>query len=265
MLLRLERYQEALMGYDRAIGLRPDYAEAHAGRGAALQYLRRSAEALASCDHAHRPLRRDWRAHISTGGARCGTFCGSTSRCGVLRPLVLCSPRIRRRTAIWAALLLQTGRFDLGWELYEWRSRMPGAPQVHRYPQPRWDGQADLSGKTLFTYLDQGMGDTIQFVRYAKLAEMRGAHVVMAVQDNLRRLMSSLSPTIRVLGQMESPRHLRLSLSARQSSAHVRNDSRHHPRGCALSFGRARQNCPMARAIGDRRLQDRHLLAGEVR
>jgi hypothetical protein len=53
--------------------------------------------------------------------------------------------------------------------------------------------------------LDQGLGDTIQFSRYALLAESLGAHVVVSVQDRLRRLMSSLGPTLTILGELERP------------------------------------------------------------
>jgi hypothetical protein len=102
-------------------------------------------------------------------------------------------------------LLLLLGRFDRGWELFEWRSRLPEAPKIHRYAQPAWDGTQDIHGKTLFVYVDQGLGDTIQFARFAKLAQMRGARVVMSVQSTLCRLLSTLGSTIEILGHTEAP------------------------------------------------------------
>ena len=53
------------------------------------------------------------------------------------------------------------------------------------YPQPLWLGDENIAGKTLFIYWEQGFGDTIQFCRYAKLVEARGAKVIMSVQQPL--------------------------------------------------------------------------------
>ena len=46
------KLQEAVASYDKAIQIRPDYADAYSNRGAALQELGRLDEALESCDKA---------------------------------------------------------------------------------------------------------------------------------------------------------------------------------------------------------------------
>jgi glycosyltransferase involved in cell wall biosynthesis len=51
-LFELGRHEEALAGYDRALAIRPDFAEAHHGRGNALFKLKRYEEALAGYDRA---------------------------------------------------------------------------------------------------------------------------------------------------------------------------------------------------------------------
>ncbi len=68
-----------------------------------------------------------------------------------------------------------------------------------------WLGETDIAGKTLFIHADQALGDTIQFCRYAKLAEQRGAQVVLAVQPQLRALLAGLGPTIRIVASGEQP------------------------------------------------------------
>ncbi len=73
------------------------------------------------------------------------------------------------------------------------------------FPQPLWLGEQDIAGKTLFLWWEQGLGDTIQFCRYATLAEARGAQVVMSVQQPLRELLKRISPTIRIVEQDEVP------------------------------------------------------------
>ena len=76
---------------------------------------------------------------------------------------------------------------------------------VRSYPQPLWLGEENIAGKTLFIYWEQGLGDTIQFCRYAKLVEARGAKVIMSVQQPLRGLLKQISPTIQIIGPNEVP------------------------------------------------------------
>ena len=58
---------------------------------------------------------------------------------------------------------------------------------------------------TLFLWWEQGFGDTIQFCRYAKLVEARGAKVIMSVQMPLRGLLKQISPTIQIINPHELP------------------------------------------------------------
>ena len=51
-LIEIERYEEAVASYDKAIALNPNYADAFGNRGNALKELRRFDEAVASCDRA---------------------------------------------------------------------------------------------------------------------------------------------------------------------------------------------------------------------
>ncbi len=72
------------------------------------------------------------------------------------------------------------------WDLYEARLKLPG---VRALPPARlWDG-GPLDGRTLLIHAEQGLGDTLQFVRYVPLAAARGGRVVLAVQPTLVRLL----------------------------------------------------------------------------
>jgi tetratricopeptide (TPR) repeat protein len=96
---------------------------------------------------------------------------------------------------------LRLGDWQRGWPAYEarWRFR-----EVHRgprvFPQPRWDGEP-LKGRRVLLHAEQGLGDTIQFCRFATLAAARGGVAILQVQTPVQRLMESL-PAVRA-GQVE--------------------------------------------------------------
>jgi len=102
--------------------------------------------------------------------------------------------------------LLQMGQFERGWRQYEWRKkRAEPHSSVRSYPQPLWLGDEDIAGKILFVYWEQGLGDPIQFYRYAKLAETCGAKIVLSVQRPLVELLKQNSPTIQIINENEVP------------------------------------------------------------
>lgn len=88
---------------------------------------------------------------------------------------------------------LRLGDWQHGWPGYEarWRFR-----EVHRTPrmlrEPRWRGQ-QLHGERILLHAEQGLGDTIQFCRYAALVAARGGVPVLAVQEPVERLLRSLA------------------------------------------------------------------------
>ena len=88
---------------------------------------------------------------------------------------------------------LRLGDWKQGWARYEarWRFR-----EVHRKPrkfaQPRWNGE-ELHGERVLLHAEQGLGDTIQFCRYAALVAARGGVPVLEVQPAAERLMRSLA------------------------------------------------------------------------
>jgi tetratricopeptide (TPR) repeat protein len=167
----LNRPEDALSSYDKAIALKPDYALAYVNRGLALKDLKRHEDALTSYDRAI-ALKRDFaEAYLNQG---------------------IC--------------LLLMGRFEQGFRQYEWRKKRRDEPvAVRSYPQPVWLGEENIIGKTLFIYWEQGLGDTIQFCRYAKLLESHRAKVIMSVQQPLYGLLKQITPTIQVIGPNEAP------------------------------------------------------------
>ena len=87
---------------------------------------------------------------------------------------------------------LRLGDWKRGWAGYEarWRFReVHPAPMLFR--QPRWHGEP-IGGRRILLHAEQGLGDAIQFCRYASLVAARGAQVILQVHAPLERLMLSL-------------------------------------------------------------------------
>jgi Flp pilus assembly protein TadD len=164
----LQQYEATLLACDRALELTPHFAEAWDKRGAALRELGRLDDALASHERAI-ALQPDLAsAHMHAG-----------------------------------IVLLQMGDLERGWVLYENRANANGVPPALTWRKPRWTGAGPLAGSTLLLHCEQGLGDTIQFCRYAKLAEEQGARVVLSVQRSLRALIASIGPTISVVSETD--------------------------------------------------------------
>ena len=100
-----------------------------------------------------------------------------------------------------AATRLLTGDFERGWPLYEARRRFGPAP-----PGPVWDGSQPLQGRTILVEAEQGLGDTIQFMRYLSLVADRGATVLFRPTAALAPLLAGFDERIRPF-EGEAPSH----------------------------------------------------------
>ncbi|MFZ4478530.1 MAG: tetratricopeptide repeat protein [Rhodoferax sp.] len=153
----LKQYDAAAESYRKAIAIKPDYAQAHSNCGIALKELGQVGPALASYDRAI-AIKPDYAE------------------------------------AYWnkAVALLLSGDFDQGWALHEWRWRRDKAA-ARNFRQPLWLGKEAVAGKTILLHGEQGLGDTIQFCRYASLVADLGARVVLEVQPPLLDVLKQLT------------------------------------------------------------------------
>jgi tetratricopeptide (TPR) repeat protein len=160
-LLDLQRLDGALESCERALVLQPDFADAHNTRGIVLGGLRRHAEALASFDRAIAARPQTAELYFNKGAA-----------------------------------LLLLGDFEKGWELYEYRDKPSGPPQCAATLAKT---TRELSGKRVLLHCEQGLGDTLQFCRYAQVLREQGAHVILSVPRTLVALLRSLGSAIEVV------------------------------------------------------------------
>lgn len=85
---------------------------------------------------------------------------------------------------------LLAGDYAGGWPEFDWRRHDDRAePPWRRFEQPTWQGEP-IAGRTILLYAEQGLGDTLQFLRYVPLVAARGARVVLEVQRPLLALVN---------------------------------------------------------------------------
>jgi hypothetical protein len=90
--------------------------------------------------------------------------------------------------------LLVAGQFQEGWEHYEWRYQIPGAPPLMpKTDRPQWDGRP-LPDSRLLLIGDQGYGDVIMFGRFVRWAMSRCPQVTVACSPEMTGLVEQLAP-----------------------------------------------------------------------
>jgi tetratricopeptide (TPR) repeat protein len=244
VLRQLRRWHEALSAYEQALQLDPDDVEALSGRGVVLNCLRRFDEAVASCDRALEIDPDHPGAHCNRGMilmevGRLTEALACFDRALSLKPdfyeawcnrglllherrfwpesidsfsrAIALKPQDAEARFFRSLALLTIANFAQGWQDYEWRWKLRSAwveTEQRHFAQPRWSGKELLIGKTIVLHSEQGLGDTLQFCRYATLIAQLGARVVLEVQPTLKALLTSLVGVAQVCARGEElPRH----------------------------------------------------------
>jgi tetratricopeptide (TPR) repeat protein len=193
-----EQLDEAAAAYRRALQLRPDYPEGHYNLGAVCKDQGNLEEAIA-CNRRALELKPDYaEAYYNLGNGlkdqgKLDEAIASYGRALDLNPDY--AEAHWNRSLLW----LLTGDFARGWPEYEWRWRTAQVSS-RTYPQPLWDG-GPLAGRTILLHAEQGLGDTIQFVRYASLVKRLGATVFVECQKPLQPLLASCAGIDQLFGE----------------------------------------------------------------
>lgn len=194
VLQKMLRFDPALASYDQAIAVSPDYAEAYFNRGTVLAELRDFEGAVASYDQAI-SLRSGFAdAYINRAIALEARGCVQEAIASVRQGVSL-KPDLAEGQFNLALTSLKVGDFATGWALFEWRWRAKSGSifrEKRQFTQPLWLGADDIAGQTILLYGEQGLGDSLQFCRYAELVAGRGAKVVLEVPRPLVSLCSTV-------------------------------------------------------------------------
>jgi len=190
VLYQRNRPAEAMPLLDRAVALAPDEPEYHNNRGLALVALQRDGEAITEYRRALalKPAHTTAWNNLGLALQATGDVTGAIDAYREGLRVAPDFPQLHWNLAL--ALLLQ-GDYEHGWPEYEWRLKCAELNSGHpRYAGPEWTGD-DPAGRTLLLTAEQGLGDTLQTLRFARAVADRGARVIVAVQKPLRELAAT--------------------------------------------------------------------------
>ncbi len=195
------RFEEAMTAFDRAIALNPKQGEAIGNRGNVFRELGRFEEAMADYDRAI-AMKASLRDSINNRG--------------------ICLVEMRRfdeafaafdavaeidhtyADAAWNRALIQIlmGDYAQGWNNYEQRwKREDFKDKPNPFGRKPWLGEGDIAGKVLLVTAEQGLGDTLQMLRYVPLLAAKGGKVLAAVQNALVELTLGVPGVWGALGE----------------------------------------------------------------
>ncbi len=157
VLAALDRDAEAIAAFERALELKPDYAIGWNNLGLTLQAANRLPEAVVAFQRA-----------------------------------LSFAPQFTEARWNLALALLGQGRLEEGWQEYEARLAIPAlGKRKSPLDRPRWDGVVRPSSTLLLT-AEQGLGDALQFARFAMPLAERGVRVLLLASEPLVRLLASV-------------------------------------------------------------------------
>jgi len=193
-------FAEAADHYRGALAQAPGFAQAHSNLGNALRALHDLEEAVASYRRAVQ-TDPDFADAWSNLGSALNVLGRREEAMAAYRTCVAKDPLHANGHTGLAMQMLLRGDFAEGWYEYEWRWR--SSDLAGRAPAgARWQGDA-LAGRRLVLHAEQGLGDTLQLVRYAKTLGRGGANVTLAAPRPLVRLLSASLAGVKVVGDDE--------------------------------------------------------------
>lgn len=197
-LTDLGNYGAAVETLRHALALKPDSPHAVFGLG---YFFERKGDLASAKDAYQNAL----KLNPQLSGANLHLGCvqllegnlGEAAEC--FERLLKLVPDCAEARAFLGLIHLKQGNFRLGLSEYEDRWSTPYGFRFRRkFLQPLWKGEP-LEGSRILLYAEQGMGDTLQFVRYVPLVAARGGKVVLEVQPRLHRLLAQTPGAVKVI------------------------------------------------------------------
>jgi Flp pilus assembly protein TadD len=190
VLYQHHRLAEALPMLDRAAALIPEEPEFHNNLGLALAAADRVDDAIAAYRRSL-ALKPDHATAWNNLGLALQADNRLDDAVSAFREAIVHAPTFAQAQWNLSLALLGQRLSAEAWRAYEWRLRIPELwknEPVH--PGPRWDGGV-RPGLTLLVTAEQGLGDTLQFIRFVLPLAARGVRVIVAAPTPLVRLLGT--------------------------------------------------------------------------
>ena len=187
----------------QALALDPLLAEAHNNLSILLTRVQRPAEAVEASLQAQRlaPASAEMALNLGKALRDLGRLDAALQAFETARRLAPPADPLAVEAEFAAGTIrLALGDFAGGWTGFEARLRLPGFGfALPDQGLPVWQGET-LAGSTILLHAEQGLGDTLQMLRYVPLVAARGARVLLLVQPALTRLLAGWPGTDAVFG-----------------------------------------------------------------
>ncbi|MEX2114013.1 MAG: tetratricopeptide repeat protein [Pirellulales bacterium] len=183
-----KQYEPALVHFRRAVELNPNSADAAANVGAALLMLGQTDEAFDQLQRAIALDPRHIQARYCLGGA-CHQQGRSDEALAAYDEALRVDPDSAETHFYRSFIPLSRGDFEEGWREYSWRLKCKDF-KLRSYQAPLWDG-SPLDGRSLMVLAEQGLGDTLHFIRYLNLLKQQRGVVYVDVQPELVSLLKA--------------------------------------------------------------------------
>ncbi len=195
------RYDRAIVAFERAIALAPGSAPLHANFASVYEAMgdfERMAE-LARTAVALDPAYAEGYTLLANYELEAGRIDAAER---LYWRSVALDPDNRNGNWNLAIIWLLRGEFERGWEQFEWRKKLHAVLTERGLAQgPEWDG-SPLAGRTILVATEQGMGDAIQFIRYARELKRAGAgRVIVECPYPLQPLLASVEGVDEVIAR----------------------------------------------------------------
>lgn len=194
----LHKTEEEIELYKTALKHKPNFPEAYNNMGIALQKLHKMEETLEAYQKGIALNPKGVEAFLNNRGLVCQNLGRTDEALADYDRAVEIDPDLADARFNRSLCLLLKGKYDIAWDEHEWRWKRAAYPK-RNLPGILYDGTQDLNGKTLFIHGEQGLGDMLQFCRYAKLAKEKGAKVLLGTDIPLIRLLSTLEGVDQVI------------------------------------------------------------------
>jgi hypothetical protein len=199
----LKLFDDALLSIRAAIALNPNRAISHTRLARILVRLGQHQEAIEVATHALKLSPQNATTHMIRSNAHRGLNQLQESIAD-LRQAIALDPNNPELPYNLSFDLLLSEQFEEGWQRYESRFQTENfLKSTPRMVSPRWNGTDSLDGKTILVCPEQGLGDQIQFARYALVLLGMGAKVIMPVAPALIDIVQSMHPDVLVTSSLQ--------------------------------------------------------------